>query len=273
MGIPRSISFILGFALAALPASATITYTACSSGGGCTSSSGSYAGMPGATGATGLAFSSPITFVAAGLNGTTGIFTDTGVGTGGTGTVFTNFNGTTAATGQLISGNFVQSSAFGGGTGIEIDLPPNTFAFAMVVQSCFNGSCSSIPFTLATVGLGTDLSFGTNYGLTIPQGGPAQFFGIVSDSALSSLFLSVGFSNGLLSVNSFEIGQGSGTPDVPEAATFFTMGGGLIGLYFWRRPRLRKPHCLKTSYQWRSVFALRVPLRPQALIERRVVHP
>jgi hypothetical protein len=222
----------LGFALAAIPASATITYTYCTSG--CSATGGSYAAWQAAPGASGLAFGTLTTFVSGGLAGP-GIYTDST-----TGTIFTNYSsGGSAATGQLIGSNFVQLSAYGAGTGIEIDLPANTYAFAMVVQSCFNGSCSSIPFTIATVGQGTPSSYSTNYSLTIPQGGPPQFFGIVSDSSISSLFFAVSSSSGQLSINSFEIGQGGAA--TPEAATFFTMGGGLIGLYFWRRRQPQPP--------------------------------
>lgn len=230
---------MLGLALAAIPALATITYTSCSDGS-CSSTSGSYAGMPSAPGATGLAFSSPITFVSAGLAGT-GIYTDTGAGTGGTGTVFTNYSsgGTVDPGTQINGGSFLQWNYTGTGTGIEIDLPANTFAFAMSVTTCNGGSCGSVPFNAATVGWGTQSSHGTTYDLTISGGAPVQFFGIVSSTAITSLFLTSNASAGNLSIKSFELGQEE-ISDTPEAGTFFSMGAGLLCLYFLRRPRLRK---------------------------------
>ncbi|HEV2201307.1 MAG TPA: hypothetical protein VGR73_15930 [Bryobacteraceae bacterium] len=231
----RFISIILGFALAAIPASATITYTACD--GGCTvNSGGSYAAWQAAPGASGLAFGALTTFVSGGLAGT-GIYTDST-----TGVIFTNYssggsvdNGT-----HVTNGAFVQGFSSGTGTGIEIDLPANTYAFAMFGSDCSSAACTGILFNGATVGLGTHSSFGTNYALTIPGSGPAQFFGIVSDTPITSLlFATGGGASGFLSINSFEIGEG-GTA-TPEARTALMVGGGLIALYFCRRRRPQAP--------------------------------
>lgn len=223
---------MLGLALAAIPASATISYTSCSSG--CTSTSGSYATMPSQPGATGLAFSSPITFVSAGLQAT-GIYIDTGAGTGGTGTVFTNYysSGSVDNGAQVISSSFVQNYASGTGTGIQITLPAGTYAFAMIVGACESTNCSGW-YNSATAALGTQSSHsGTSY--TVSVGPSAAFFGIVSNVPITSLFLTSGANSNDLSISSFEIGQELDSP-APEAATFFTMGAGLIGLYFLRRP-------------------------------------
>ncbi len=238
---------ILGLALAAFPASATITYTSCTSG--CSSTSGSYGTLPTEPGATGLAFSSPITFIAAGLNATTGIYTDTGAGTGGTGTVFTAYNGSNVDTGtQLYLTTFVQGNN-GSNTGFQIQLPPNTYAFAMILTGYNN-------FADAAAGPGTYSSCACPYPITIPSSGTAEFFGIVSDTALTSLFVSSLYSfNGRLEINSFEIGQEWASP-TPEAGTFFTLGGGLLGLYFLRRP---------ISFRLRTLSGARTLLGPQAL--------
>lgn len=229
----RFVLVVLGLALIAIPASATITYSYCTSG--CTSTGGSYAAWQAQPSATGLAFTSLISFVAAGLNATTGIYTDTGVGTGGTGTVFTNFSsGGSVDTGtQVKNGAFVQGFSFGTATGFEIDLPANTYAFAMTGSDCSSAACTTIVFNLATVGLGTQSSHGTDYSLTVPAGGPGQFFGIISDVPISSLFFASG-GNNLLSINSVELGEASPTA---EGGTFLLVGGGLIALYFCRRRR------------------------------------
>ena len=67
--------FILGLGLAAIPASATITYSACSTGNGCTANgTGTYANFQAA--GSGLSFTSLLTFVAGSLNTSTGVYTD-----------------------------------------------------------------------------------------------------------------------------------------------------------------------------------------------------
>jgi hypothetical protein len=228
---------ILGFALVAIPASATITYTFCTSS--CSDNTGtkSYADWKSAPGASGLAFGALTTFVSGGLAGT-GIYTDST-----TGTLFTNYSsgGSVDAGTQVKNSAFVQGFSFGTGTGIEIDLPANTYAFAMFGSDCSSPACTGIVFNNPTVGLGTHSSYGTNYALTI--NGSAQFFGIVSDSPIASLFFAYGASGGdLLSINSFEIGEGGGGgSETAEAGTFVMIGGGLIALYLCRRRRRAQP--------------------------------
>jgi hypothetical protein len=228
---------ILGFALAAISASANVTYTFCSSG--CSDNTGtkSYADWKSAPGASGLAFGALTSFVSGGLAGT-GIYTDSV-----TGTIFTNYSsGGSVDTGtQVKNTTFVQGLTFGTGTGLEIDLPANTYAFAMFGSDCSSAACTGIVFNLASVGLGTHSSYGTNYSLTIPQSGPSEFFGIVSDIPITSLFFASG-GNNFLSINSFEIGEGGGGgSQTPEAATFLMIGGGLIAMYVCRRRRRPEP--------------------------------
>jgi len=233
----------LGFALAAIPVSATITYSYCTSS--CSSTGGSYAAWQAAPGASGLAFGALTTFVSGGLAGTR-IYTDST-----TGTLYINYSsGGSVDTGtQVKNAMFVQGFSSGTGTGIEIDLPANTYAFAMFGSDCSSPACTGIVFNNPTVGLGTHSSYGTNFALTIPPGGPAQFFGIVSDSPITSLFFAYGTSGGdLLSINSFEIGEGGGGgSETPEAATFLMIGGGLIALYLCRRRRAGRPPARSTT--------------------------
>lgn len=232
----RTLRFVLvtlGFVLVTIPASATITYTFCT--GGCSDNTGtkSYTDWQAAPGASGLVFGTLTSFVSGGLAGT-GIYTDST-----TGIIFTNYStgGSVDAGTQVKNTALVQGFSFGSGTGFEITLPANTYAFAMFGSDCSTAACSGISFNLATVGLGTHSSYGTNYGLTIPSSGPAQFFGIVSDTPIASIFFASGGSN-LLSLNSFEIGQAAPTP---EAATSLMIGGGLIALYLCRRRRPQPP--------------------------------
>jgi hypothetical protein len=92
----------------------------------------------------------------------------------------------------------------------------------------------------ANGGLGTHSSNTTPYGLTLPSGGPAQFFGLVSDTPIAAIFLASGFNSGQLALQDFEIGTGSGGGgggDTPETSTIFMVSGGLAGLYFSHRRR------------------------------------
>ena len=70
--------FLMGIAVAAIPASATITFSYCT-GAPC-STGGTYSGWQSELGTSGLTLTptSLISFVSGGLNGSTGIYTDTG---------------------------------------------------------------------------------------------------------------------------------------------------------------------------------------------------
>lgn len=230
------ISFILGLGLAAIPASATITYTYCDSG--CTSTGGSYSSWQtqASSSVTGIVFTSQISFVASGLSAG-GIYTDAT-----TGTVFTNYtSGGSVDTSTAIgnSTHYLVQGTNGTGTGFEIDLPANTYAFSMNVAGC-SSFCNSLVFGMATAGLGTQASHGTAYGFTLPSGGPTQFFGVVSDAPITSIFLASTYNNAYLGLANFEIGQASGMSEAPEGSTFAMIGGGLIALYLCRKPRRRK---------------------------------
>jgi hypothetical protein len=214
---------ILGFAMA-VPASATITYTSCSSG--CGSTSGGYASLPTQTGATGLAFSSTITFVSAGMSGTPAFYTDST-----TGTVMNGFSNTTADA-LSETGTTLAQSVSGTGASIQIVLPADTYALGMVVGA----NLFSSPWVeLVSSPSGLNTGAAAQYQMFI-TGGTSQFFGIVSDVPITSIFVWNSGGGGILNLQSFEIGQDEGSP-TPEAATFFSMGSGLLGLYFWRRPR------------------------------------
>jgi len=219
---------LLGVAVVAIPASATITYSYCTSG--CSATGGSYSAWQ--SQGSGLTFTSQIDFVTAGLNTTTGVYTD-----GGTGTVFTSYNGSVVDAQATVNNGVFEQAVEGSSTGIQITLPANTYAFAMYVSTCsYWYNCSSFPYAQGggTAALGTESSRTTPaYTVTIPDGGPSQMFAIVSSTPITSVFLASS-SNEYIAISSFEIGQDSPTP---EASTFFTLGSGLIGLYFFRRPR------------------------------------
>lgn len=221
----RFILSMLGFAIAAVPASATITYSYCTSG--CSASGGSYTALQSATGATGLAFGSLTTFVAAGLSGSPVTYTD-----GTSGATFNGFNGSTPDS-LNVSGTQLLQTVGGSLTSIQLVLPANTYAIGMMVSA----SVYSFPWFELVNSVGSVGPSYEQYQLNVP-GGTSEFFGIVSDAPISSIFIwNASGSSGLLSIQSFELGEES---PAPEAGTFFTMGGGLLGLYFCRRPRLRK---------------------------------
>src|SRR5580765_8307971 len=123
--IPRII-LLVALAVLARPVSATITYTSCSSG--CGSSSATYSVWQTASGSAGLTFSmSPATF--AGGNLVSGIYSDP------TGTVLSGYNGASIDTLMTVSGTSLVQSVGGSGSGIEINLPANTYAFAMSITT------------------------------------------------------------------------------------------------------------------------------------------
>ena len=215
---------ILLVALAALarPVSATITYTSCSNG--CGSTSGTYAVWQTASGSGGLTFSmSPATF--AGGNLVDGVYSDP------TGTVLTGYNGVNIDTLMSVSGTSLLQSVGGSGSGIEINLPANTYAFAMNITTLSG-------FGSPMVEIGDHILNNSNYGIIIPSGGSVQFFAIISDTPLTQLFVGQPASGGRLQIKDFELGQATPTP---EASCGVLIGGGLVLLGVLRRRRIHKP--------------------------------
>lgn len=221
--IPKLTILALLLAALAAPAGASIAYTSCSSS--CTSSSGTYAIWQSAPGSAGLTFSmSPATFASGNL--ISGIYTDP------TGTVLTGYSGINIDTLMSVPGSSLLEGNNGSGTGIEVKLPANTYAFAMNITTF--GST----FTTVGVGLGDHNVTSNNYNITIPTGGSVQFFSIISDTPLTELFFGPIGQGSRLQINDFEIGQESPTP---EAASVTMIGGGLVLLGLLRR-RIHKPN-------------------------------
>jgi len=218
---------ILLVALAALarPVSATISYAACSSGCGANTSS-TYAVWQSASGSAGLTFSmSPATFAAGNL--VSGVYTDP------TGAVFTDYNGANIDTLMSVSGASLLQGLGGTGTGIEIVLPANTYAFAMEITTPPGSG-----FTNPWVAVGDHNVGATNYNLVIPPGGNVLFFGIISDTPLSELFVGPLSNGSRLQINDFELGQATPTPEASSAAL---IGGGLVLVGVLRRRHIHKP--------------------------------
>ena len=218
---PQAI-LLLALAAVAPPASATISYTSCSSG--CGSSTGTYAVWQGASGSAGLTFSmSPATFAAGNL--LSGVYTDP------SGTVFTGYNG--APDNLVLSGMALLQTVGGGGSGIEIVLPANTYAFAMSITTPAGSG-----FTNPWVAVGDHNVGATNYNIVIPSGGSVQFFGIISDTPLTQLFVGSLTGGSPLQINDFELGQSTPTPEGSSAAL---IGGGLVLVGILRRRCIHKP--------------------------------
>jgi hypothetical protein len=225
---------IVALAGLAAPAHATITYTYCD--GGCTDNTGTktYTDWRLAPGATGLAFSAPITFLAGGLD-VNGVYTDAG-----TGTIFTAYSGASVDGQVAVLGTSLAQGNNGSNTGFEIKLPANTYAFSAFIGACFSGVCNNPGFALYAVGQGDHTSFGTNYGLTVLGGGASQFFGIVSDVPLNYLFISSSANYPKIGINSFEVGTAAADTSTPEVSTFLLIGSGLVLMRFLRRRQQRR---------------------------------
>lgn len=213
---------ILGFVLAAIPASATITY--CNSGCSNSNSGMNYAAFE--TAASAYSFpAAPITFISGGLGGSPAVYTDS------SGTVFTGYNGTTQES-LSVSGTALAQpgGASGSGHSIGITLPANTYSFAMVVGA----SGFANPY-VELVNSPSNFNTSGNFQLLISNSGDSEFFGIISTTPIASIFVGdLTFGDHALTIQSFAPGE------TPEAATFLTMGGGLIGLYLFRRRRLQR---------------------------------
>jgi MYXO-CTERM domain-containing protein len=219
--IPKVV-LLIALAAVARPVSATITYTSCSSG--CGSTAGTYAIWQTASGSAGLAFSmSPVTFAAGNLM--SGVYTDP------TGTVLTGYNG--APANLILNGTALVQSVGGGGSGIEIVLPANTYAVAFDLTSAPGSS-----FTYLGAELGDHNVSATNYNIILPSGGGSvQFFGIISSVPLTEIFVGPASGGSAFQINDFELGESSPTPEASSAAL---IGGGLVLLGALRR-RIHKP--------------------------------
>jgi hypothetical protein len=223
--IPK-VAFLVALAALARPVSATITYTSCSSG--CGSSSGTYSVWQTASGSAGLTFSmSPATF--AGGNLVSGIYSDP------TGTVLTGYNGTPAS--LVLNGTALAQSVGGGGSGIEIALPANTYAVAFNVTSAPGSQ-----FTFLGAELGDHNVSATNYNIILPGGGGSvQFFGIISSVPLTELFLGPATGGSAFQINDFELGEAGDSTATPEPTSAALIGGGLVLVGVLRRRRIHKP--------------------------------
>ena len=220
--IPKLQILVLTLAALAAPASASISYTSCSSG--CTSNSGTYTIWQTSPGSAGLTFSmSPATFAAGNL--VSGVYTD------GSGTLFTGYNGG-IDTLMSVTGSSLLEGANGVGTGIEILLPANTYALA------FNFTMTGSSFSTYYEAVGDHNVNGTNYSVNVIGAGSNQFFAITSTAPISELFIGPNSSAGHLQINDFEIGQAAA---VPEVSTVVLIGSGLVLVGLVRRNRLRKP--------------------------------
>lgn len=224
MTIRHAAISVLALAILAIPARATIQYSYCSSG--CSSTGGSFASWQTAPGSSGLNFSmSPLTFAPGGLSG--GIFTDT------TGAVFTGYSNATTTNSLTVSGTSLAQTVNGGNSGIEVALPANTYAVAFMLVTVSGFGSQQIVLN------GRDV-FSTNYSISVPNASSPQFFGILSDTPIASIFVgNLGNLDGKVQINSFELGQASPTPEV---SSMLLIGSGLIAIAtLGRRRRVSLP--------------------------------
>jgi hypothetical protein len=218
--IPKLTVLVLALAGLAVPASATITYTSCSSG--CSSTTGTYAIWQTASGSDGLTFSmSPATFALADL--VSGVYTDP------TGTVFTGYSGASIDN-LAVSGSALAQTISGTGSAIQLTLPANTFAVAFTITTVSG-------FGDPMVAVNNSNLSGSNYTIVIPNSSSTEFFGLISSTAINSIYVGNLGSGGAPQINDFELGQSSPTPEVPSVAL---IGSGLV-LFGLLRRRVHKP--------------------------------
>lgn len=211
----------------AVPAHATIQYSFCSNGCTNTNTGMTYSTFQALAAPFANSFSSPITFLAADLNGS-GIYTDST-----TGTVFTGYNASQVQE-PLIIGSGASlaqtgNSVAGKDRSIGITLPPNTYAVGMFLSSTANFANPFAVTSLAHFNLTN-----ANYDVVISNSGDSQFFGLISNTPLTTLFL-----GDLLSFQSpiriLSLETGASVTTTPEASTFGLIGVGLIAIRLLRR--------------------------------------
>jgi hypothetical protein len=167
---------------------------------------------------------SPATFAGGDLVG--GVYTDP------TGTVFTGYNGAPAS--LVLNGTSLLQSVGGGGSGIELALPANTYAVAFDLTSAAGSQ-----FTFLGAELGDHNVSASNYNISLPNGGGSvQFFGIISSTPISEIFVGPSTGGSAFQINDFALGQVAPTPEASSAAL---IGGGLVLLGVLRRRRIHKP--------------------------------
>jgi hypothetical protein len=217
----------LVLAFSTMPCTASIQYSYCTSG--CTNNNAgmTYSAFQSAATAFANSFSSTVTFVSANLNGS-GIYNDPI-----TGTVFTGYNASQVQEPLMIgaAASLAQTGTLGQNRSIGISLPSDTYAVAMYL-SVASGFAS--PFITTSL---SDLNTtNANYSVTISNSSDSQFFGLISDTPLSSLFIGDLYAfQGPVRILSFEIGQQVAT--TPEPSTFILVGAGLLMVRVLRRDR------------------------------------
>lgn len=225
--IPKRLTILL-LALTALtvPASATIQFSYCSSG--CTSTGGSYSGWQSDAAPDNLVFSgSPITFSAGGLS--SGIYTD------GTGTVFSGYSSDSSSSNLTVSGTSLAIGAGNATWAINIALPANTYAFAMVLSSSsFDNAYAELVNSISSFTGGN-----ANDNVVLSGSGANVFFGFTSDAPITNLVIGNVYSGAPFTIQSFELGAPTPTPEV---SSLVSIGTGLILCGFLlRRRRIQKP--------------------------------
>lgn len=214
---------IMALAGLATPARATITY--CNSGCSNSNSGVTFTTFGTAAGGLGDTMSSPITFVSGGLSGSPAIYVD-----GGTGTTFAGYSNATTQNDLTVTGTALAQTINGANSGIQVTLPANTYAFAMFLSTVSG-------FGSPYLELNDRIVSHSNYSLTVPDSSTSVFFGIVSNTPLTSLFLGNLGSGGNVEIQSFETG---GPAPTPEISTFLLIGSGLVLMRFLRRRQRRR---------------------------------
>jgi hypothetical protein len=227
--------FLLVLAALAAPAFAGIQYSYCNSGCSDNTGTGTYAAWQTAAGSAGLIFStSPATFFAGGLDGN-GIFTDASE------TLFAGYSNATNPNGLTIAGNALAQTVTGTGSGIQITLPSNTYAIAFILSTVSG-------FGSPYIELNDRNLANSNYSVVISNSSTSEFFGILSDAPIASLFIgNIENFSGKVQINSFELGQlgggDSGGSETPELSSLSLIGTGLVLVGFLRRRgRIQKPN-------------------------------
>jgi hypothetical protein len=139
---------------------------------------------------------------------------------------FSNNNSSSPGPAITFSVSSTRLFAASGAGSIEITLPPNVFAFGanITVPSGFGIFCGSVDTT----------DSGCSNQLIVTGSGDTKFFGVVSSTAISTIWIgtSAGASPGFVD---FQYATGSEASTVPEAKSILLLGAGLVLLGLLRR--------------------------------------
>jgi len=122
---------------------------------------------------------------------------------------------------------------------LEISLPANVFAFSLDITEVIGSTSTTFCIEAETAFSGSDCNaqLAQDQQVTVTSVSNSQFIGVISTTALTTLWIGALNGSGILDVEDFSFGTQSGSQSdtAPDPATMLTLGSGLILLALLRR--------------------------------------